>query len=34
MGSNASEKLDKTCAGVLIGYGMGGLTVFQDGEKT
>ena len=32
-GSDAFEKLDKTRAGVLIGSGMGGLTVFQDGVK-
>lgn len=32
-GSEAFEKLDKTRAGVLIGSGMGGLTVFQDGVK-
>lgn len=32
-GSDAFEKLDKTKAGVLIGSGMGGLTVFQDGVK-
>jgi len=32
-GSEAFEKLDKTKAGVLIGSGMGGLTVFQDGVK-
>lgn len=32
-GSDAYEKLDKTRAGVLIGSGMGGLTVFQDGVK-
>lgn len=29
----AFEKLDKTRSGVLIGSGMGGLTVFQDGVK-
>lgn len=28
---DAFEKIDKTRAGVLIGSGMGGLTVFQDG---
>ena len=33
LGSDAFEKLDKTRAGVLIGSGMGGLTVFQDGVK-
>lgn len=27
------EKLDKTRSGVLIGSGMGGLTVFQDNVK-
>ncbi|EIE18917.1 3-oxoacyl-synth [Coccomyxa subellipsoidea C-169] len=32
-GSEAFEKLDKTRAGILIGSGMGGLTVFQDGVK-
>ncbi len=32
-GSEAFEKLDKTRCGVLIGSGMGGLTVFQDGVK-
>jgi 3-oxoacyl-(acyl-carrier-protein) synthase len=32
-GSEAFEKIDKTRAGVLIGSGMGGLTVFQDGVK-
>ena len=32
-GSEAFEKLDKTRSGVLIGSGMGGLTVFQDGVK-
>lgn len=29
----AFNKVDKTRAGVLIGSGMGGLTVFQDGVK-
>ena len=33
LGSDAFEKLDKTRAGVLIGSGMGGLTVLQDGVK-
>ena len=27
------QKVDKTKAGILIGSGMGGLTVFQDGVK-
>jgi 3-oxoacyl-(acyl-carrier-protein) synthase len=31
--ASAYEALDKTRAGVLIGSGMGGLTVFQDGVK-
>lgn len=31
-GNEAFEKLDKTRCGVLVGSGMGGLTVFQDGE--
>ena len=31
--AGAYEALDKTRAGVLIGSGMGGLTVFQDGVK-
>ena len=33
IGSEAFEKLDKTRSGVMIGSGMGGLTVFQDGVK-
>lgn len=31
--ADAYRALDKTKAGVLIGSGMGGLTVFQDGVK-
>ena len=31
--ADAYGKLDLTKAGVLIGTGMGGLTVFQDGVK-
>jgi 3-oxoacyl-[acyl-carrier-protein] synthase II len=33
IGSDGFEKLDKTRCGVLVGSGMGGLTVFQDGVK-
>ncbi|KAK9813172.1 hypothetical protein WJX72_010081 [[Myrmecia] bisecta] len=33
IGSDDFNKLDKTQCGVLIGSGMGGLTVFQDGVK-
>ena len=33
IGSDAFNKLDKTRCGVLVGSGMGGLTVFQDGVK-
>ena len=32
-GSEGFEKLDKVRAGVLIGSGMGGLTIFQDNVK-
>ena len=31
--ADAYSKLDLTKAGVLVGTGMGGLTVFQDGVK-
>ena len=33
MGTEAFEKLDKSRCGVLIGTGMGGLKVFQDGVQ-
>lgn len=33
IGSDGFNKLDKTRCGVLVGSGMGGLTVFQDGVK-
>ena len=33
IGSEPFEKLDKTRCGVMVGSGMGGLTVFQDGVK-
>ncbi|EER89376.1 hypothetical protein BDA96_10G088500 [Sorghum bicolor] len=33
LGSKPMEKIDKTRAGVLVGTGMGGLTVFQDGVQ-
>lgn len=33
MGTEGFEKLDKTRCGVLIGTGMGGLKVFQDGVQ-
>eukprot|EP00959_Pyramimonas_sp_CCMP1952_P240078 5017083-Pyramimonas_sp.AAC.1 len=33
MGSDAFNKLDKIKCGVLIGTGMGGIQVFQDGVK-
>ena len=33
IGSDAFNALDKTRCGVLVGSGMGGLTVFQDGVK-
>jgi 3-oxoacyl-(acyl-carrier-protein) synthase len=33
IGSDAFNKLDRTRCGILVGSGMGGLTVFQDGVK-
>lgn len=33
MGTEAFDALEKERCGVLIGTGMGGLTVFQDGVK-